>query len=244
MSFLSVEGGFIAVLGPRHDALYAGAVDDSEDEVAYVSEDVERNLASVVQTQGAKSLYLELNEIKPAGTNALKKNKARIMVSSLMSPKDLLYRGCIRKDLYYRIEGSCVYLPELREIKNDLKAFVTFFMGNGFKLQDGVVELLSSYEWPGNIRELKNAVEKAKCLAGKDGMIKKSHFSMNNKFDLKHERIVDPNRLYTFENQERRFIFTSLNRNKWNIVDTARDLKLCRITLMAKIKHYGLKEQH
>lgn len=187
---------------------------------------------------------LELNEIKPAGTNALKKNKARIMVSSLMSPKDLLYRGCIRKDLYYRIEGSCVYLPELREIKNEIKSFVTFFMGSSFKLQEGVMELLNSYDWPGNIRELKNAVEKAKYLAAKDGVIKKSYFNMNNKFDLKHERVVDPNRLYTFENQERRFIFTSLNRNKWNIVDTARDLKLCRITLMAKIKHYGLKEQH
>ena len=58
----------IIAFGTVND-LHTKSVDDSEDEVAYVSEDVERNLASVVQTQGAKSLYLELNEINKRRIN-------------------------------------------------------------------------------------------------------------------------------------------------------------------------------
>ncbi len=200
------------------------------------------NLPMNVQPMLLRSL--ELYEVKASGSDKTKKHKARIMVSSSMAPKELLYKGLIRKDLYYRIEETCVYLSELREMKNEIKNFVSFYVGGDFCLEQGVLAVLEGYDWPGNIRELKNAIERAKILALKDGVIKKSYFDMKNRFDFKSERIKNPYLIYPLENQERNFISDTLNKNKWNIVDTALELNVCRVTLQAKIESYGLKDHH
>ena len=187
---------------------------------------------------------IELNEVRPSGADVNREHKARVMASSSLAPKELLYRGLIRKDLYYRLEECCVYMPELREIRNEIKDLIYFYVGPEFKLQDGVINMLENYDWPGNIREFRSAIERAKVLALKDGVIKREYFNMNNRFDFKSERIKDPSRIYPLENEERDSLLDTLNKNKWNIVDTAKDLNICKITLLAKIEHYGLRDQN
>lgn len=187
---------------------------------------------------------LELQEVKASGSNKSKKHKARVMVSSSLSPRDLLYGGLIRKDLYYRIEETCLYLPELKTMKDEIKGLLGFYMGKDYTSEEGLEDHLYSYDWPGNLREFRNAVERAKMMAVNDKKIKRTQFNLDNRSCPKIETIRNPYLIYPFENEERNFILGSLLSNSWNIVDTARELNLCRSTLMAKIDYYGLKDQN
>jgi DNA-binding NtrC family response regulator len=187
---------------------------------------------------------IELLEVKASGSDVSRKHKARVIASASMSPKELLYGGLIRKDLYYRLEGTCLYLPELKQMKNELSNLLDFYLADEYSKEEGLADLLSLYDWPGNLREFRNVVERAKIIGAKERLIKKEYFCLDKAKKLKPHVIKNPYLIYPLENEERTFILDSLLRNSWNIPDTARELSICRSTLMAKIKYYQLKEQN
>ncbi|HVT29926.1 MAG TPA: helix-turn-helix domain-containing protein, partial [Lacipirellulaceae bacterium] len=73
-----------------------------------------------------------------------------------------------REDLYYRINVLTIHLPPLRQREGDLPLLVTHLLGNEWHLDPDVIPVLQRYSWPGNVRQLQNALDRAKILANDD----------------------------------------------------------------------------
>jgi transcriptional regulator with GAF, ATPase, and Fis domain len=76
--------------------------------------------------------------------------------------------GRFREDLYYRINLLTINLPPLREREGDVELLIRHFVGDQWQISDELLKLLSNYSWPGNVRQLQNAIERAKILADND----------------------------------------------------------------------------
>jgi len=100
----------------------------------------------------------------PVGGNTVKKSDVRIIAATNRNLRDLVKRGAMREDFFYRIHILPIYLPPLRERKDDLPLLVDHFLHlhdkNHPPLPGNVAEALSNYDWPGNIRELQNVLHR------------------------------------------------------------------------------------
>jgi two-component system nitrogen regulation response regulator NtrX len=171
--------------------------------------------------------------------------------------KDLdseISEGRFREDLLYRLNVVPIDVPPLRERVQDIPALVTHFAEQlaasagvpGRKFADDAVRRLQTRSWPGNIRELRNAVERALILAsGK----------MVTAADIDH-LLPGPNAAglsgeasgsQTFETfkqeAEKNFLAQKLREHDWNVSETARALKMPRSNLYKKIERYGLSRE-
>lgn len=105
----------------------------------------------------------------------------RIVSATNQEVEKLVHEKLFRKDLYYRVNVINIKLPSLRERREDIPDLVTFFLkkhnaanSHPKRLKKGLVEHLMSYPWPGNIRELENALERAIVLSDEDELTKES----------------------------------------------------------------------
>ena len=98
--------------------------------------------------------------------------------------------------------------------------------------------MLLEYKWPGNIRELKNVIERAKSLAV--NVIEPEHLLLKNSSDADTFDIHDPYMILSIKNSERENIRRVLQRNSWDLSRTSKELNICRSTLLSKIKEYEL----
>ena len=190
---------------------------------------------------------LEFKEVKPVGSDNIKKHDARVIVTSIYSPKELLYKWMLRKDLYYRIEECCVYLPELKKKPEIIARLANFFAGDDFCFNDHAIDKLINYKWSGNIRELKNVVERGKILAQIYNAkkvphpIEERHIFLNNEQDnMKGVVIKDHTATFDLGYEESELIRRVLERNDWDLRMSCNELKICRSTLLEKIKQYEL----
>lgn len=151
--------------------------------------------------------------------------------------------GDFRKDLYYRLNVIPIYIPPLRDRKEDIPVLVYHFIDeynnklnkNILSIEDSAMELLKSYHWPGNVRELKNLLERI--------MIFKKGNTINSD-DLPDEiksisSIISNS---TLEDIEKQGIASVLFKNKWNISKSAKELGITRQTLRNKIEKYNIKK--
>ncbi len=120
-----------------------------------------------VQAQLLKTI--EEKSFRPVGDNQLRKSDFRLICAT---NRDLLKEtetGRFRKDLYYRICVFPITLPSLRQRKDDIAGFTDYLLGGfsyaHFPLSSDILDLLMNYSWPGNLRELKNMLERAVILA-------------------------------------------------------------------------------
>src|SRR6188508_951790 len=119
----------------------------------------------------------------------------RIIAATNVDPAEAVRRGKLREDLYYRLNVFTIELPPLRDRKEDVallvQAFLNEFNGRNGKAVKGVdqdaMRLLENYAWPGNIRELRNVIERATILAGGD-LIEPTHLPPT----LTHAKKDDP----------------------------------------------------
>ena len=171
--------------------------------------------------------------------------------------KDLdseIAEGRFREDLLYRLNVVPIDVPPLRERAEDIPALVAYFAEQlassagvpGRKFADDAVRRLQSRTWPGNIRELRNAVERALILAsGK----------MVTAADIDHllpgavavDVSTGTSGSQTFETfkleAEKNFLVQKLREHDWNVSETARSLKMPRSNLYKKIERYGLSRE-
>src|SRR5438477_6388925 len=114
---------------------------------------------------------------------------ARIISCTARTPLELeefLERGVLRKDLFYRINGVCLRLPPLRERKEDIPAFIEYFLRKNSSslsrpippLSERLLQSLQEYAWPGNIRELENTVKKIVALGNVSGVTEWGSFAL------------------------------------------------------------------
>jgi two-component system nitrogen regulation response regulator NtrX len=170
--------------------------------------------------------------------------------------KDLdseIAEGRFREDLLYRLNVVPIDVPPLEERTEDIPALVAHFAGQlaasagvpGRKFADEAVRRLQSRPWPGNIRELRNAVERALILAsGKtvtaadiEHLLPRPAAAASGEGSASH----------TFEtfklDAEKKFLAQSLKEHDWNVSETARSLKMPRSNLYKKIERYGLSRE-
>jgi two-component system, NtrC family, response regulator AtoC len=108
---------------------------------------------------------LEEGEIERVGATTTTKVDVRIIASTKTSLKQLVDEGKFRSDLYYRLNVFPIYIPSLRERKNDIRVLVNYFYRHfsaqkTVNIDEDVYEILNKYDFPGNVRELKNLIER------------------------------------------------------------------------------------
>ena len=137
---------------------------------------------------------LENNEIRPVGGTKTRKLRCRILAATNASLSELVDKNKFRKDLFYRLQRFQINLPPLRERKEDIRALAIYYLSkerNNKKVtvSDRFIEILEKYPWPGNIRELRNEMEKIALLN-----IQKNEFTEmdlnQNKFQVNLSTII------------------------------------------------------
>jgi len=158
-----------------------------------------------------------------------------------------LYReaqqGRFRDDLYYRLNVITIHLPPLRERKEDIPLLCHHFL-NKYNLKEGkkitkfspdAMQALMDFDWPGNVRQLENAISHAVILAQGE-VIRRRHLP---RFLKEESEEAVPTSL---AETERRLILRVLKETSWNKHEAARRLRVSRSTLYSKIRRYGLSQ--
>ena len=187
---------------------------------------------------------LQERTYEPLGSTQSVKTNARVIAATHHNMQQLVKENKFRDDLYYRINVMKLSLPPLRERKEDIPLLVEHFVDHFRKIkgkqiiglaQDAMTALMH-YDWPGNIRELENAVEHAFILCS-EGLIRLFHLPENLQ-PLNH--IVQVSSGLTLKDIERLAILEALKRNQGKKVATARELGIDKNTLRRKIKRLGI----
>ena len=115
---------------------------------------------------------LQEGEVRPVGSNELKKVNVRVLAASHRDLLEMCARGEFREDLYYRLNVVTVVLPPLRERAGDVAELVEYFCGvltseltREVSVADDAVQALEAYSWPGNVRELENELRRAAVMS-------------------------------------------------------------------------------
>jgi two-component system nitrogen regulation response regulator NtrX len=178
----------------------------------------------------------------------------RVLAATNKDLDDEIAEGRFREDLLYRLNVVPIDVPPLRERAEDIPALVAFFAEQlassagvpGRKFADDAVRRLQSRAWPGNIRELRNAVERALILAsGK--MVTAADIDHLLPAAVAAAGPTGPSASQTFETfkqeAEKSFLTQKLKEHDWNVSETARSLKMPRSNLYKKIERYGLSRE-
>jgi DNA-binding NtrC family response regulator len=197
---------------------------------------------------------IEESEIERVGAVKTIKIDVRIVAASNKDLERAVEEKNFREDLYYRLNVFPVRIPPLRERREDIPFLVEYFI-NKYCLEiktpakgiaEEAIQMLMSYHWKGNVRELENAIERAVILCEGD-MILPEHFILNrtvfsseNKAPVMHETLetVAKDALRKAETQK---IVSVLKETKGNKSKAAEILQVSYKTLLTKIKEYGIE---
>ena len=186
---------------------------------------------------------LQEKTYEPLGSVESTKADVRFIAATNRTLASLVKEGKFREDLYYRINVIRLVLPSLRERMEDIPLLVDYFIKHLNAVQkknitgitDEALACLMSYDYPGNIRELVNIIERALILC-KTGMIHPHHLPE----PLYCYQSVDDGRqpleVMSIKDMEAIFLTNALRRNGWNRLKTARQLGIHKSTLFRKIK--------
>ncbi|MBI5583462.1 MAG: sigma-54-dependent Fis family transcriptional regulator [Deltaproteobacteria bacterium] len=196
--------------------------------------------------QGKLLRFLQDKEYQRIGGSSQKKSNARIVVATNRDLYQAIAQGKFRKDLYYRLKVLTIYIPPLRERRDDIPWLIRHFLHkinrehqtNVLKIEDRAVQLLMEYEWPGNVREMENLLTLA-CVLGKEEVILEETVQEI----LQRSQRLPQNHpaLSTLGEAEEEVLKRALKTTQGNLTQAARLLKISRPTLRAKIQKYNLQ---
>jgi len=156
---------------------------------------------------------------------------------------EMVKNGTFREDLYYRINMFELTVPPLRDRTDDIPILINHYLDKfrskyykkNLKISDSTIEKLKRYAWPGNIRELKNSIERAVILENKNQISAESIFPSKVQYQN-----ISNTKTYNLVENEKQIIIEAIQKNKGNMTNTARDLGLERTALYRRMKKYGL----
>ena len=189
---------------------------------------------------------LQERSFEPLGGIETVQTDVRIIVATNRDLTELTKNGTFREDLYYRVNVVRIELPPLRRRKEDIPLLVEQFIAKYNRLHHATVRgistealsLLMAHEWPGNVREIENIIERAFVLCP-DGRIEMTH--LPDEISLIGSRHTLPNGLQDARLQlESEAIRTALERNGFSRLAAARELGMHKSTLFRKIKQLGI----
>jgi PAS domain S-box-containing protein len=188
---------------------------------------------------------LEERAYTPLGSSRSIKADVRIVAASNKDLAELMEAGTFRPDLYYRINVVRLTMPRLAERKEDIPLLAEHFIERFNRLQNKKILGLSQetlaifmrHDWPGNIRELENAIEHAFILSPQ-GLIQPEHLPEHLQAARAYGSAARAG--LSLKEQEKRILQEALERHGWRRLATARELGIDKNTLRRKIKRYGL----
>ena len=214
------------------------------DEIGELPLDIQANFLRVLQE----------GEICRLGDHQQRKVNFRVLVATNRDLNLDVKEGRFRMDLFYRISVITLTVPALRERENDIEILMHYF-ANEIAKRDGTpvkqfepdyIKVLTEYEWPGNIRELRNIVECSVLMAQKDtvttddlpGEFCSQHRNNNETNSIKE--IISNDSSIGIGDAERLIIISAIKDQKGNLTKTARHLGIAKSTLYLKLKKYGI----
>lgn len=239
-----VKGAFTGALQDRKGQLeLASGGTFFFDEIGNLSYEVQVKLLRAIQEK----------VIQPVGSDKLIPIDVRLIVATNDNLMKSVEAGDFREDLYHRLNEFKITVPALRERYEDLLLFTRFFMDEANRdlsrnvavLSDEVLDIFRNYEWPGNLRELRNTVRRI-VLLSKNGVAIKQDLPEEMLFvDIKTTTDSSPsetNNLKSIQEQTEKIqITTVLDKVRGNKSKASRILNIDRKTLYKKMEKYGIK---
>jgi two-component system, NtrC family, nitrogen regulation response regulator NtrX len=191
---------------------------------------------------------LQESEIQRVGGQKEIVVDVRILAATNRKLEEEVKKGLFREDLYYRLNVFPILVPPLRERREDLPALVSHFLirvceENNIKpleIQREATELLCRYDFPGNIRELRNLMERLMILASSPQITTEDVQRVLPRPVVENESKRGSLLYSRLEDTERDLILKTLEEHRWQISKVARILGLERSHLYKKMKHYGI----
>lgn len=235
--FGSVKGAFTGAHTDR-EGLFRQAEGGTLflDEISEMPIDTQSKLLRVLQDQ----------EVRPVGGKVTYKTNCRLVAATNRKPEDAIKEGKMREDLYYRISAISVHLPPLRERREDImplaNAFLKKFASQANRpikgFSQSAIERLTAFDWPGNVRQLQNEVQRA-VLLSEGEEVDATDLSISKARTIGDE--AQDTNFTLLEGVERNAIIQMLKETGGNKLETAKRLGIGRQTLYNKIKAYGIE---
>jgi DNA-binding NtrC family response regulator len=244
--FGHIKGAFTGAIADKK-----GIFEVADGGTLFFDEIAEMTLA----TQVKLLRVLEEGTFLPVGSSEEKKVSVRIIAATNKDLRKLIEKGRFREDLYYRINVININLPSLRERKEDVPLLVEHFIkesngkkGGKKKLSEKALRQLMEYSYPGNVRELRNIIERALMLC-ESNLISYKDLSLEARNDTRKDQAPSNDRVQELtledkkERMERETILQVLKQVKGNKLKAAKLLKISRSTLYAKIEKYNKSDK-
>jgi DNA-binding NtrC family response regulator len=203
--------------------------------------------------------FLEHSEIMPVGETRPQHVEVRVITATNADLEQRVAEGRFREDLYYRLSVIRIHVPPLRQRREEIPHLSTFFLREAcdrlgkpdVHLSSAVLDLFSEYWWPGNVRQLRNEIQRAVAMAPPGGTVESDHLSPDltdaepqapsdrspTKVTLRGGQTLAS----VVDDLERDLIRDTLAHHRGNISETARSLGLTRRGLYLKLRRLGLE---
>ena len=207
------------------------------DEIGDISPNIQTKLLRVLQEE----------EFERVGGTETIKVDVRIIAATNKNLEEEVEKGNFRKDLYYRLNVVPIFVPPLRERKEDIPILIQYFLKkyNGqlnkrIKIfEPEIMDLIMNYKWPGNIRELENVIQRAVVLT-EDDKIRLADFPLFRERTEIRPDLSQKNLTQVLEEVEHQLIEKALKETRYNQTKAAEDLGITRSSLQYKILKYNL----
>jgi DNA-binding NtrC family response regulator len=211
-----------------------------------------------LEVQAKLLRFLESREFLPLGGTSPQKADNRLILATNQDLKEMLSEGSFREDFYYRIFVYPIIMPPLRERKGDILPIAYHFMKqfsrslgkNIAGFENDAVNRLTKYDWPGNVRQLRNVIERAVILCEKEQISPKELPFLDDIEQLieripstseELKRIKKELRQKAVSPVERNFVLKALMQNNWIVTRAAKKVGLQRTNFQNLMKKYGIK---
>ena len=210
-----------------------------------------------IEVQGKLLRFLQEREFLPVGATQTKSVDVRLVFATNKDLKGMVSDGTLREDFYYRIYVYPVSIPPLRDRKSDIPLLAYHFLKRYSKnfekavrsISRDAMDALCQYEWPGNVRQLENAIQAAVIASDTDALTYKDLPEFREtetvpdlppRTNVELKRLKKELRLKTVEKVERDFLIHALKRNDWNITRAAKDVGMQRTNFQGLMKKHGI----
>ncbi len=216
--------------------------------------------------QGKLLRALQEGEIERVGDTRVRKVDVRVVAATNVNLRDAVRAGTFREDLFFRLNVFPIHVPALRDRRDDIPLLMNWFMQRAAKkhgktitgFRERAVDALIDYDWPGNVREMENLIERAVILADDGAALDISHlFTTGEEFDarsfvvqrdgalLRRAERVEPEdesgALPALADTEARMLRMALAEAKGNLSHAARLLSISRPTLAYRLRKYKIE---
>ena len=240
--FGHVKGAFTDAIKDR-----AGRFELADKGIIFLDEVAEMPLQMQIQLLRV----LQEGTFERIGESITRHTDVKIIAATNVNINEALAKGKFREDLFYRLNVIPIELPPLRERKEDivplikhfLKKFSLFYKKPITDIEEKAVDILLNYSWPGNIRELENAIEYSFVRTINKNIIEAIKLPSNIQQSFNPSYVnstVQNNAAELLNKNELLFI---LNKHKWNKSKVAKELEIGRTTLWRKMKQLGLHRE-